>query len=872
MPDLERRRRIEALFESALEQPPVHRQGWLEVACGDDAALLADVRALLAAHSIAKELLPTRAPGLPGPDQSPDSVGRYRLVRELGRGGMGVVHLAEQDDGVFRRRVAVKLLRAGPGDEELIARFVAERQILAALDHPNIARLFDGGLTDGGSPYLVMEYIDGVPLNHFCDQRQLDVDERLRLFCTVARAVDYAHGRLVVHRDLKPSNVLVTPDGTVKLLDFGIAKILDPGAVDLAHPAPDTRTGHRLMTPAYASPEQFRGEPATTVNDVWSLGVMLYELLTGRRPFALEGLSLAESERVITQSDPAPPSAVAADLRIRRRLRGDLDRIVLTTLRKEPARRYGSVGQLADDIERFCTGRPIAARGDSAVYRARKFVRRHRLAVAAAALVVALPAAYAVSATIQERRVRLALAEATIEAQRAERVSELLLSLFEPGRPASAAEDSAARGALRARLARAADGVRHPLERAEMLRALGVVHHRLGDFARAAGLLEEAVAIQRQQHGSRHLAVSGLLTELGDAYRMQGQFDAAERALREALDIDRRLLGRDHPRIARSLNDLALILRDAGDYAAAEPLARDALALRRRLLGDDDPAVAASLNDLAALLRRRGAYAEALPLYREALAIRRRAYPGDHWLVAETINNVGIQLRALGDLEGAEPLLREAVDMYRRIYGEEHPYTAVTIANLAFLLTDQGDLDEAERLLLAALPVQRRAYGETHHQVTYLLHRLGVIALARGRLDQAERYLRDTFEFARGNFPPDHPDVARGHHSLGVLHRARGQLDSAERHLEEARRIRAAKLGRHVDLAQTLEELGALAIARGDTRTAERLLLEAFAIQREVLVAQAPALRVAAERLAALYEAADRPVEAQRYREASLGP
>jgi serine/threonine-protein kinase len=864
--DRDRRQRIEALFEAALDQPPAQRPGWVAAACGGDATLLAEVHELLAAHALAERLLPS-----PARPERLAMVGPYRLVRELGRGGMGVVHLAERVDGVFRRRVAVKLLRAGHGDEELIARLVAERQILASLDHPNIARLLDGGLAEGGRPYLVMEYIDGVPLNAYCDEHGLGLEERLRLFCTVARAVHYAHGRLVVHRDLKPTNVLVNPDGTVKLLDFGIAKILDPGAVDLAHPAPETRTGLLLMTPAYASPEQFRGEPATTVNDVWSLGVMLYELLTGRRPFALEGLSLAECGRVISETDPLPPSAVARDSRFRRRLRGDLDRIVLTALRKEPARRYGSADQLADDIDRFLAGQPVAARGDSATYRARKFVRRHRLAVGAAALAVVLPVAYGVSATVQERRVRLALAEVTVEAQRAERINQLLLSLFEPGRPASATEDSAARAALMNRLGEAADGVRHPGERAEMLRALGVVHHRLGDFDRAAGLLEEAVALQRTVHGSRHLAVGGLLAELGDAYRMQGRFEEAERALREALGIERSLLGRDHPRIARDLNDLALVLRDAGDYAAAEPLAREALALRRRLLGEDDPAVAASLNDLAALLRRRGAYREALPLYEEALAIRRRAYPGDHWLVAETINNVGIQLRALGDLATAEPLLREAVGMYRRIYGEEHPYTAVSSANLAFLLTQTGELDEAEALLLAALPVQRRVYGASHQQVTYLVHRLGAVALARSELERAESLFREALDDTRSS-APDHPDLGRDHHALGTLHRMRGRLDSAAWHLNQARRIRTAKLGRHVDLAETLEELGALAVDRGDVAGAERLLLEAYAIKRNVLVEGAPALRAAAGRLASLYEATGRAPEAEGYREASPGP
>jgi tetratricopeptide (TPR) repeat protein len=853
----ERRDRIEQLFEAALEQPEVHREGWLAVACGADVALLADVRGLLAAHALAEEALSASRHGWSRDvAPAPDMAGPYRLIRELGRGGMGTVHIAERDDGVFRRRVAVKLLHtgvhAGGMADELIARFLAERQILAALDHPNIGRLLDGGLTATGRPYLVMEYIDGVPLDRYLENQGADVEARLRLFSTVARAVHYAHGRLVVHRDLKPSNVLVTPDGVAKLLDFGIAKILDPAAVELNAPAPHTRTGLRLMTPAYASPEQFRGEPASTANDIWSLGVMLYELLAGRRPFLLDGLSPAAAERVIAEEDPPRPSQAAASPRLRRRLSGDLDRIVLTALRKEPARRYGSAEQLADDIERHLTGRPISARSDSAVYRARKFMLRHRVTVAAAAVLVALLAAYAVSATVQERRVRLALTELTIEAERAERVNELLLSLLEPGRPVDSPDDTATRDALRRALASAEQSTRHPRERAELLHAIGLVHHRLGDVARAAPLLEEALALQRGQRGSRHLAVSGVLTDLGDTYRMLGRFEPAERALREALGIERELLGSDHLRIARNLNDLALVLRDAGDYAAAEPLAREGLAMRQRLLGPDDPAVAASLNDLAALLRRRGAYAEALPLYREALAIRRRAYPGDHWLVAETINNVGAQLKQMGDIAAAEPVLREAVAMYRRVYGNEHPYTAVAAGNLAALLVEAGQLAEARTLLEYALKVQRRAYGDAHQQVTIQYHRLGLVAMRQGDLDEAERYFRDALEFTRRGHAPDHPYVARDHHALGALHRARGRADSAETHLLQALRIRRAKLGRHVEVAETLVELGGLATQRGDSVTARQHLREAYEIQREVLVPQAAALRSTSEELATL--------------------
>jgi serine/threonine-protein kinase len=858
MPDESQRARIEQLFEASLEQPAVHRDGWLQVACGGDAELLAEVRRLLAAHGVGQAAFPTD--GGSDTHSAPERVlGPYRLLHELGRGGMGTVHVAERDDGVFRRRVAIKLLHPGGERDELLARFVAERQILASLDHPNIARLLDGGITEAGRPYFVMEYIDGVPLDRYADRQRLDVQARLRLIATIARAVHYAHGRLVVHRDLKPSNVLVTPDGVVKLLDFGIAKIHDPTAVNLTRPAPRTRTGLLLLTPAYASPEQFRGEPATTANDVWSLGVMLYELLTARRPFALEGLSLSECERVVTATDPPRPSEVAESPGLRRRLAGDVDRMVLAALRKEPERRYGSAEQLAEDINRHLEGKPIWARSDSAGYRARKFVLRHRVGVSVAAGLLLMLMAYAASLVIQGKRVRLALDEARVEAARAERVNELLLALFEAGSADSTPGDSAALAALQRRLALAEGREQHPGERAEMLHTLGVVHHRLGDFRKATSLLEEALALHRTVHGSRHLGVTGVLTSLGDAYRMQQRYPEAQAALREALDTERALLGREHPRIARNLNDLALVLRDAGDYEAAEPPARQALRMRRDLLGGDDPAVATSLNDLAALLRRRGRFREALPLYQEALEIRRRAYPGDHWLVAETINNVGVQLRQIGDLAGAEPLLREAMAMYRRVYGDRHPYTAVAAANLGFLLLDRNELDEAEQLLLEALEVEGEVYGYDHHQITITMNRLGALALRRGELADAERLYRAAMATTGRIRPPDHPDAAREHHGLGVLHRARGNRDSARTHLEQALAIREARLAGHPAVAETLEELATLSSEEGDRIAAERFLVRALEIRRNAQLPEAPAVQAVADRLASLHQESGRP-------------
>lgn len=416
--------KVEEVFLSALEREPGARPAHLDAACGDDARLRDEVESLLASHERAGGFLEAPAvafaPSLlsGGPDASEPSfaerhVGQYRIERELGRGGMGAVFLARRADDEYEKQVAVKLIRGGPGDRLLLHRFLGERQILADLDHPNVARLIDGGATEDGTPYLVMDYIEGVPVDEYCDRERLSTSARLRLFRDICAAVDYAHRNLVVHRDLKPSNILVTADGTPKLLDFGIAKLLVPGG---APAGAETATAARMMTPEYASPEQVRGASITTASDIYSLGVLLYKLLTGHQPYRFKTLLPAEIENVICETDPEKPSAVVARPReqasadgpttglvtpetvgrargehpgdLRRRLKGELDAIVLTAMRKEPERRYASAAQFSEDIRRHLEGRPVLAHQDSFGYRATKFVRRNRAAVTAAALVI----------------------------------------------------------------------------------------------------------------------------------------------------------------------------------------------------------------------------------------------------------------------------------------------------------------------------------------------------------------------------------------------------------------------------------------------------------------------------------------------------
>ena len=660
------RREVEALFEAALARPPEERGRWLETACRGDGILRREVEALLRAHERAEGVLEADLappPSLAGLAPELDRVGRYRVVGELARGGMGAVYLADRDDGLFRQRVAVKVLRRSAHVQELRPRFEAERQILAALEHPHIARLLDGGITDDGRPFLVMEYVEGRPVDEYCEAEGLGLEDRLRLFCEVARAVHYAHGRLVVHRDLKPSNVLVTDAGEPKLLDFSIAKILDPGALGLE--APETRTGLRLMTPEYAAPEQVLGEPATTAVDVYGLGVVLYELLAGRRPFHLEGCTAGEAERVLLHEDPAPPSERAegragagpgaagggpGGRRWRRRLEGDLDRIVLKALRKEPERRYVSAGQMAEDVERHLEGRPVRARGESLAYRGRTFVRRHLLGLASAAAVLAALVAGTVLATVGMVRAERAEAVARREAASARQVSRFLVELFEVSDPGEArgttvtAREILDRGAERV----SRDLEAQPLVQARLMGTVGEIYRRLGLYGASRPLLERTLEVRRRELGAGHPEVADALHDLGHVLEQQGHFgESAERyagavALRERLGPDERIP------LARSLTGLAAVRLRQGRIDDAAGLLDRAAGIHESA-GDAAPVdLAWTLHELGSSCREQGRWAEAESHLRRALEIQASALPPDHPGLAATRRELAGALRGLG--------------------------------------------------------------------------------------------------------------------------------------------------------------------------------------------------------------------------------
>ena len=822
--------RVDALFDEALDRGDGWRD-WLTGACSDP-AVRAEVAALMQAHERSAGLLDGAPLGgwTRAGDDRLTCVGAYRIVRELGRGGMGTVYLAERDDGHFARTVAVKVLRRGLDAEDVVRRFLAERQILATLQHPNIARLLDGGVADDGRPYFVMEYVDGEPIDRWCDARRLPVRERLRLLRDVARAVHAAHRALVVHRDLKPSNIMVTAAGEVKLMDFGIAKLLDPHA----EPEPLTRTGLRVMTPEYAAPEQVRGDPVTTATDVYGLGLVMYELLTGHRPQRPRDRSLREIERAVCETDPLRPSAAvlrdARDVgtpppaalavqrhttpsRLARALRGDLDRMVARALHKSPDRRYPSAEGVALDIERHLEGRPVAARSDSLAYRMRKFVSRHRWSVAAAALIVVLLAGYAATITVQARRVRRALDQALLEAEKAEQVTDFTLALFE-----AVDGDAAARGGLTVRelLARAAARAERldaqPAAQSQMLDVVGRVHQRLGDYAAAAPYLERALSLRRRTFGRQHDATAESMYHLAVLQAARGRSAPAESLDRAALEVQRARHGDGHPRVARTQDGLGMLLQDRGDYVGAERLTRAALAARRAHYGPVHPDVATSLQHLASQLQLQGNLAAAERPIVEALAMRRRLFGASHADVASAMTALGLRRPRVGRLTEAESRQTAALAMRTRLQGPEHPDVAQTMGLIGALQRRQGRLVTAESTYRAGLAILRRALGDDHPDVGHMTNGLALTLRDEGRLAEADSVQRVVLAMRRRVLGDDHPSVAMTLHQLGMLQQRRGDARAADSLLRRALVIRRTALGlTHPLTLETARELAALA-------------------------------------------------------------
>jgi len=686
MPPLsaERWRVLSPYLDEALDMPTRDRGAWLAAIFARDAALAGDLQKLLAEQHLIQESkfleepVSRAARPAPAPSLAGHTIGAYRLLSPIGQGGMGSVWLAERCDGRFEGRVAVKLLNIaliGRAGEE---RFRREGTILARLTHPHIARLSDAGVTASGQPYLVLEHVAGAAIDRYCDEHALSIEARIRLFLDVIDAVAHAHTNLIVHRDIKPANVLVSDAGHVKLLDFGIAKLLDADAAwDGVGASALTRDGGSAMTPQYAAPEQVSGGPVTTATDVYALGVLLYVLLTGEHPAGADVGSPATLIHSIVDTEPRRASdMVVSDRRsqenlvrhaarcgttpgrLQRTLRGDLDTIVAKALKKKPSERYASAAALADDLRRLLRHEPIGARPDTLGYRTARFARRNARALAAAAVVVLVlggSTAFYTWRLAQERD------RARREAAKATTVSELMVGLLTGADP--------------------------------------IANRATGEGPTVRGLLDAGALRAQRDLGDQPDVQAEILTVLGRVYRRLGVFDKAQELLEQALVVGRRVYGAEHVRLAQTLNDLGVLLTDKGDYAAAAQSLEQSLAMRRSLLGREHADVAVTLVELGRVYQDLGMNERAEPLLRESLAIRRKTLGEEHRETAVSLSAVASVLRLNGDLAGAEAMLERTLELNRRTRGEYHANTGLTLHDLGVVAAARGEEKNPEARL-----------------------------------------------------------------------------------------------------------------------------------------------------------------------------
>lgn len=776
-------RRISEVFDLVADSPPDQRDDLLAELCAGDVVLRRKVEALLRADAAAirfdRHVESARASAVCDWNDDVDAespgqrIGAWRVVCELGRGGMGVVLLAERADGQYEQQAALKLIKRGMDSEAILARFLRERQILARLDHPHIAHLLDGGIAADGRPYFAMEYVEGSPLLDYCAGRNLE--ERLHLFLQICDAVQFAHARLVVHRDIKPGNILVGKGGEAKLLDFGIAKLLDESQ---AGASVTVDAQQRPLTPAYAAPEQWRGDAVSVATDVYALGAVLYELLSGRRPFGFRDAPTAgEVHRAFAAIAPPPPSASPGVAGISARtLRGDLDTIVITALKRDPERRYPSVEAFSGDLRRLLDGRPITARRDSTGYRAGRFVARHRVGVAVSAVAIALLLASTTTALWQAR------AKAREAAASAE-VTRFLVDLFRGSDPtlqrgeSVTAQELLDRGAERLH---AETGLESAV-RARLLQTVAESYLSLGLYDRALVPAREALDLRGGIAAGSPREVAESQAQLGRVYRLKADYAAAEPLLAESLRLRRALLPADDPELIESLGESAALLRARGDFEQAAAPLREALASAERHFGNDSIEAARRLDDLAANLDDLGKRADAESAYRRALAIRERRLGSNDAEVATSLLNLGQHLDDSGEYGEARGLLERAVAIRRAIFGAAHPLVGFAEIGLAGVYQSQNRLDDAERHAQIALDLLQHSLPADHPRIAEVLNLLAILRMNRrdfaGSVPLARRVV-DAFARTLG---ADHPDTLTAENNLSFALLHAGRFDEAEK-------------------------------------------------------------------------------------------
>ncbi|MCW9707193.1 serine/threonine-protein kinase [Fodinibius salsisoli] len=695
------------------------------------------------------------------------NVGAYTIKEELGRGGMGAVYRAERSDGTFEHQVAIKVIRSGRATPENVRRFERERNILAGLNHPGIAQLFDGGVTDNCVPYLIMEYVKGIRIDQYCEKHDLTVDKRTELFMQVLKAVMHAHENLVIHRDLKPDNILVTQQGQVKILDFGISKLLeksDPRQQDR------TLTHARVLTPKYAAPEQIKEEPVTTATDLYALGTIFYELISGNHPLQLENKSYFDTERIILEKEPPPPSLNLTTERsdLKNKIRGDLDAISCKALRKEPDQRYRMANHFLYDLTNYQQGLPISVHADSFRYRSKKFLQRNKYILAAVVGFVVLIFTFA---SIYTWRITEERNAAQAQASKAAQVTDFMVELFEVQNPTeSLGSDVTADQLIQRGIERASKLENQPIVQAQMFSAVGRAQRRLGNYDKAENLLLKALNLRKNHLGLNHSETAKSLDHLGLLKIEAGKFKIADSLLRQSLNIQRTTSGIQQLSSAQTQYLLAYVQRRVGNYDEAEKLYRSSLSIRKQYLPENDPLILESLSGLGTALHSKGEYTETLDLFTRALEGRKKIFSMRHPDVAMSFNNLAALKLNIGQFAAAESLFKKSLQIRQFLLGDEHPKVYLTKNNLALVLQEQDKLAEAEQLFRETLKARIKQSGPNSLGAKITQFCLANLMNKTNRFHSALRLYQDVLPVFREKLSDDHSFTARTWLGMGSAH------------------------------------------------------------------------------------------------------